>query len=32
MSLWERWLFALWVWGIWTGLYSLLTWLDTWTN
>ena len=28
----EHWLFALWVWGIWAGLCSLLAWIDTWTN
>lgn len=32
MNLWERWLLALWIWGVWAGLCSLLVWLDTWTN
>ena len=32
MGLWERWLLALWIWGVWAGLCSLLVWLDTWTN
>ena len=29
MGPWERWLFALWAWGVWAGLCSLLVWLDT---
>lgn len=32
MSLWERWLFALWAVGIWVVLCGFLAWIDTWTN
>ena len=32
MDLWERWLFALWVWGVWAGLCGFLAWIDAWTN